>query len=361
MPESSAASLTQIAYYGRQGVKITIITLISLIVGRVLLTATVNYWVATHPPAPPPPTVGFGQLPPLRFPTQTSQDKPQQYQLQMATGNFPRFPDRAKVFLMPQSAPSLLADQRAKEIGANLGFTSIPNALNDRTYRWTKSTPLEETLNLDIQDYTFSLTTNYLSKPELLAQNNLPIESAATQAVKSFVGSTQPLGDDIATVSGTVSYLKAVGGQVTAAVSFSDADFLKVDLNRAPIDNRWQTYTSDGVSGIIQAIVSGSFQGKDQLMQVIDNYHPVDYSQVQTYPLMSVTSAWQALQAGAGYIAQKGTASTAVIRQVSLGYYDDDQDQPYFQPIYVFTGDNGFIGFVPAVNPTWISSAAAVQ
>jgi hypothetical protein len=85
-----------------------------------------------------------------------------------------------------------------------------------------------------------------------------------------------------------------------------------------------------------------------------NNYRPVDYLQMHTYPLRSVTAAWQQLQSGLGYVAQKGRHDVAVIRDVSLGYYDDYTDGEYLQPIYVFQGDGGFIGFVPAVDVKWL-------
>ncbi len=356
MPENSGANLTQVAYYGRLTVKFSIITLIVLIVGRVFLTAAVNFYVATHPAAPPPPTVGFGKLPGINFPTKTDAQKPSSYQLQTGTGDLPLFGDRAKVFLMTKSSPSLLADQRAKEIAANFGFVFQPTTLNDRTYRWNKSTPLNSTLDMDIQNYTFSLSTNYLSHPELLAQRNLPTEEQAVTLVKNYINAGQPVGVDISTASGKVSYLKALGGDVSPAVSFSDADFLKVDLNRVPIEDKWSTFTPNGLDGIVHAVISGSYQGKDQIMALVNKYHQVDYTQVETYPIRTANSAWQTLQAGEGYVAQKGTDNTAIVRNVELGYYDDDQEQEYMQPIYVFTGDNGFIGYVPAVAPTMINS-----
>jgi len=356
MPENAGANLTQVSYLGRQGIKFAAITLIVLIVGRVFLTAVVGFWISTHPPAPPPPTVGFGRIPSLNFPSKTDQEKPSMYQLQTSTGDLPVFKDRAKVFLMMKSSPSLLADQRAKEIAANFGFVFQPTALNDRTYRWTKSAPLNATLNMDVQNFSFSLTTNYLSKPELLAQRNLPDELQAVDLVKNFISSGEPLGEDISTSSGKVSYLKAFGGDVSPAVSFSDADFLKVDLDRSSVDDAWQIYTPNGLDGIIHAVISGSFSGKDQIMELNNNYHQVDYTQVETYPLRAVNNAWQTLQAGEGYIAQKGTSETAVIRNVTLGYYDDDKEQEYFQPIFVFSGDDGFIGYVQAIDPVWVGA-----
>src|SRR5258708_32231548 len=111
MEQNSALTLTQLAYFGRLAVKFGIIGLVVLVVGRPFWMAFSSYWIATHPPAPPPPTMGFGYLPALHFPTKSASDKPTTYQLQTPTGGFPRFGDRAKVFLETKSPLSLLADQ----------------------------------------------------------------------------------------------------------------------------------------------------------------------------------------------------------------------------------------------------------
>lgn len=361
MESNSALTLTQVAYVGRLAIKFGSIGLVVLIFGRILLNATVNFWVATHPAPPPPPTVGFGILPAIRFPSQTEQDKPKGYKLETPTGRFPYFGDRAKVFLMVRSVPSLLADQRVKEIAANYGFVFQPTPLDARTYRWNKTAPLQATLQMDIQNYTFSLTTNFLSKPELLAKKNLPGDDQAVQLVKSFIAAGQEIPNDIATASGHVSYLKSLGGELAPAVSFSDADFLQVDINRTPVDGNKEMYTPEGTKGIAHAVISGALSGRDQIVDLQYKYQEVDYSERHTYPLRSVQSAWQVLQAGEGFIANRGTSETAIIRDVYIGYFDSFEEQEYLQPIYIFAGDDGFLGYVSAIDPRFIQQSSVTQ
>jgi hypothetical protein len=57
------------------------------------------------------------------------------------------------------------------------------------------------------------------------------------------------------------------------------------------------------------------------------------------------------MQAGEGYIVDKGENDRAVVRTVKLGYYDDFEEQEYLQPVYIFEGDGGFIGYVSALDP----------
>src|SRR5690349_7238581 len=134
--ETTSPTLTTFTYLGRQGLKFGGILLVALIVGRTFLTAFTAYWKATHPAPPPPPTVGFGLLPAIRFPDQPLESRPKSYTLETATGRFPDFGDRAKVFFMPLNSPSLLDDERAKATAARFGFVFEPERLSARTYQF---------------------------------------------------------------------------------------------------------------------------------------------------------------------------------------------------------------------------------
>ncbi len=356
MAAKQGLTLTDVTRIGRQAVKVTGILLVVLIVGRTFWGAFAAYWRATHPEPPPPPTVGFGRLPQLSFPLKDASEKPTNITLETATGTLPDFGDRAKVFFMPQSSLSLLADERAKQVAASQGFVFQPEILGTTAYRWNKSQPLESTLELDIQTLELEFTTNFLSRPDLLGQSQLPDEFQAVSNVKSFLSASDLLAPDLATASGEVVYLKALGGDLVEAVSLSDADYLEVDLNRTPVDGTYRMYTPEGLTGIVHAIVSGAFNGKDSVVQLEYRYQSLDRQQVHTYPIRTSQDAWQVLRSGEGYVADKGLDDAAVIRRVSLGYYDDYQEQSYLQPIYVFEGDNGFLGYVPAVSAEYIIS-----
>ncbi len=353
--ESAGPSLTNVTYMGRQTVKFGLIFLVVLMVGRITVNALVAYWKATHPEPPPPPTVGFGTLPGIEFPNQTEEDKPVSYKLETATGTTPDFGDRAKVFFMPKATASLLADQSAKATAAKLDYVFEPEAITTELYRWSKSKPLLSTLEMDIRTNSFSISSNYLSLPELLVNKKIPSGFDAIERVKGALKRADLLADDVATASGEIVYLKSLGGELAPAVSQSDADFIQVDLNRNPIDGFYRMFSPEGYRGAISAIVTGAYEGRDSIVELNYNYHDIDYDQVHTYPLRTSQSAWQLMQAGEGYVAEKGSEDSAVIRTISLGYFDSYEEQSYLQPIYVFENDEtGFLGFVPALDPKYI-------
>lgn len=356
MPQEEVGpTLTNVTHMGRQVVKFGLIGLVVLMVGRVTVNGFIAYWKATHPEPPPPPSVGFGKLPEINFPSQSEEDKPLSYTLETATGTTPDFGDRAKVFFMPKASASLLADQAAKEKASSLGYVFEPEVIETELYRWSKSDPLLSTLELNIRSYSFSISTNYLSLPELLVNTTAPSGFEAVSDVKNLLKRADLLPDDVATASGEIVYLKSLGGELAPAVSQSDADFIQVDLNRNPIDGIYRMFTPQGYQGIISAILTGYYEGRDAVIDLSYNYHPIDYEEVHTYPIRTSQSAWQLLQAGEGYIAEKGSTDTAIIREVFLAYFDSYEEQEYLQPIYVFENkDSGFLGYVSAVDPKLI-------
>jgi hypothetical protein len=355
---NTGPTLTQITHIGRQTIKFGSIALITLIVGRMVLTTFIAWWKVVNPPPPPPPTVGFGLLPALRFPTQSTENTPVSYTLETPTGTTPSFGDRAKVFLVVHPAPNLLADENAKQIASKYGYVFEPSKLPGKIYRWTKSEPLQSTLELNIVSNHFEQKTDYLSHPELLTDPKLPSTFDAVRTVKDFLKKADLLGADMATASGEVVYLKSLGTQLAPAVSPSDADFMQVDLNRTPIDSQFRMYTPNGLEGIVTAIVTGSLKSPDDILYIKSGYNAIDYTQVHTYPLRSSQEALKILKAGEGYIANPGKSETATIREISLGYFDTAEEQAYLQPIYVFYNpEDGFLAYVPALDPQYIQTA----
>lgn len=355
MAKKSGMTLTQFTYYGRLTVKYGLIALVVMMVGRVSVNTFAAVWRALNPPPPPPPTVGFGSLPSIRFPDRADITEPDTYVLETPNASFPVFSDRAKVFFMPQSSLGLLNDQQARSIAQVYGYVFEPEILSSRIYRWTKSQPINSTLQIDIQSLTFTLTTDYLSRPELLSSPNLPDNFAAVDTVKDFLDRTVS-APDMATASGEIVYKKNVANELDDAVSLSDADYIQVDLNRTPVDDLYRMYTPEGYKGTVHAIITGALQGQNRIVHLENNYHQVDYSQVHTYPLRAARDAWQIMRSGEGYVASFDGEGQAVIRSVSLGYYDDFEEQSYLQPVYVFEGDDEFVGYVSAIDPTYIQN-----
>jgi hypothetical protein len=341
-------TLTKTAAVLRNVVKIGSVAIILLMVGRVFFTSLVAYLRSLTPPKELPPTVGFRQLPKIDFPVQTN--VPKTYTLETVGGTLPYFGDRAKVFFMPTAQPSLTAVDRAKKKASGLGYVFEPEIIDSRVYRWTLTSPLLSTLQMDILTGTFTISTNWQAHPELLSQRQAINSTALINRVKSRLNAAESLTKDIQEGPAKTRLVKAIGGQLIEADSLSDADFVEVDLYRKPIDDKYFSVTSKGKQGPVHALVAAD----GTILELTQNVYPIEYQIVETYPLMPPDQAWRILASGEGYVAQKGSSDNAVIRSLTLAYYEPDKEMPYYRPVYVFESAEGFVGLVDAIDPSWI-------
>ena len=342
---NNAFNLTKAVDVGRTVVKFGGIALIVLMIGRVVINGATAFWIATHPEPPPPPTQGFGALPKIDFGTNQSAAKPVTFTLELPQA-LPTFSDRAAVYFSPKKQLGLLSLEEANAFAARLGFQSAPIGLDEETYRWKRLGEFNAVLEMNIVTNNLRYTTDFLSRPELQISNELPSSFDAVQTTKQFLNAADLLPADLSTASGEIQLLKLSGGTFKSAVSLSDAQAVRVDLFRTPL-NGYPVYTADGKTGLISAVVA-SIRGKPTVVELTRTYPLIDYDAVETYPLRSTEEAWQLLKNGSGYIASAQDSSTAIIRAVSLGYFESI-DQDFIQPIYIFTGDANFIAYVPAL------------
>ncbi|MBI4035243.1 MAG: hypothetical protein HY381_02500 [Candidatus Chisholmbacteria bacterium] len=346
------ATLTEVAYHTRRTIKWGSIILLFLIVFRWVWNAFWAYWIAKHPPPLPPPTVAFGQLPAINFPESPFSNLT--YRLETITGTTPDLGDRAPVFFMPVTRPNLLALQRATDQANLLGFTNPPEKLTDTHYRWTITSPLTTTLEMDIIHGNFVLDTTWQQDPEILGPKSLPAETQAVLEAQEFLSDAGLLAEDLKNGRTHVSFWRISATDLIPAPSLSEADFVRVDLFRQNRDEG-QILTASPTDGIVQIIFSGATTRGRRIIKVSYNYFPVDYPQSATYPVKSSAQAWEQLKAGQGFVASFTSITTEVtVRKVTLGFFDAPTPQTFLQPIYVFEGDNNFVGYVPAVSSDWV-------
>jgi len=349
------ATLTQVAYTTRKLIKFSGIALVFLIIFRFGYQAFSLWWEQTHPKPPPPPTVAFGKLPKISFPANSNGNFT--LNLELATQEFPEFSDRAKVFVMPYKKNSFLAFDQAKAVAAGYGFSNEPEAISTEIYKWTNLSPITSILTLNIIDGSFEYTYNWQEDQTILQERNIPGQQQAINDTRDFVARSTGSNTDLTNAQAKVNYFKVAGTKLLPAVSFSEAEFTQVDIYRALIDTL-AVATQNPDQGIISALLSGS-QAK-KFLKVYNNYFPVNYGQLATYPIKSAAKAWEDLKNGKGYIAKIPDNQTSItVRRIYLGFYDTYEPQPYLQPVFIFTDNEGFFGankfvaYVPAIIDLW--------
>jgi hypothetical protein len=329
------------------------IGILSIIFFSLTAKLFVNIKEKLYPTPLPAPTVSFGTLPSIPFPT-SSITTALTYSLNTASGSLPTFDDRVTVYKIHQPQASFSSLTEAKALATTNGFSNDPIALNDLLYQWKATNFFDETLTMNILSFDFSLDSNYLTNNTVAAATNLGNPETATSKAKDFIsGFASGFPADIDDTKTQTSFIAITNGTLTPATSLANAQAIRVDYYQADIDKHPLFYPHYPQS-LLEIFVASS-DTAPQVAQATFTHRIIDTASAATYPIKTVQQAFDELQSGKGYVANYDTPNkTVVIRNVVLGYYISEKDQAYLLPIIVFEGDNNFYGYVPAITDSWV-------
>lgn len=359
------ASLTETAYYTRRTINWTILGIIAYILLRIFWSLFVTAWLAIFPPKAPPPNFAFQKLPALVFPPQatpsaslgTGGSGQLTFQLETIQGAIPAASPSAAVFFMPKAAANLLALTRTQEFAAQLNFDATPIGESKNIYRFNDPDFPLRRLRYDIVSGNFILRYAFERDTGVFAEKDLSTEETAKRDAINLLENHNLYTEDLQNGTIHVTFLRLMGEQLVPTTSLSQSDAVRVDFFRAPVANS-PVLTDNPNEGHVSIIYSGSSDARKRLIQFVYTYWPIDYETTGTYALKTGAQAWEELQQGQGFIARAPhTGTTAIVRNIYLGYYDSFDPQTYLQPIFVFEGDYGFLGYIPAVVPEWVEEA----
>lgn len=348
------ATLTQTAYYTRKGIKYGSIALVVFLILRFIWGITSAYLRKIHPPSPPPPTVSFGKLPKIDFPQK--KDLPKlTFRLETIQGTAPKLDTIGKVYFSVKPGATLLSLDRAKETAKKMGFSTNPQALSSRTYRFQTNTIPPTTLDIDIITGNFKLYYDFSGDQTILTEKKLPSNDQAISEAKSFLQSSGLSASDLSLGKASVSYLKYQAPNLLPAISLSEADFVKVGLFREDLD-KLPILPENPSQPPISFLFSGARSRDKRIVEINYNYNKIEKESFATYPLKSTQTAWQELQDGKGFIASLGenTDGKITVRKIYLAYFDSSEPQNFLQPVFVFEGDRDFFAYVSTVDPKWV-------
>ncbi len=339
--------LTQVAISARKAIRYTIYLIIFLMVGKVVLDAAIVVYKRTFPAPPPPPTIKFGKLTKVEFPDNKISAK-LSYTLETPDGGFPKLSTQAKVFFMPKINPNLLSLDVATEKATSLQFTDGPQQISDTLYRY-RSPNYPSVMEMNIVTGTFSISYD-LTADRTPLDTKPPVAEVAASHFRSALSTADALPDDL-TGPTSHDFFKLADAKLVPALSLSESDVVKVNLFRKDYDE-FPSMTGKPSESNVWAIISGATSREQQIIASEYHYLPVDESQFSTYPIKTPEQAYSELQSGQAFIADLGLnkdGDTLKIRRIYLAYFDPEVETNFFQPIYVFEGDNGFTAYLPAV------------
>lgn len=348
-------SLTQASIYARKVIRYGVFFVLFLIFGRIFLNTGIKVYRKIFPAQTPPPTVKYGKLSKIPFPENGITSK-LTYTLETAEGDLPtNIPSQAKVYFMPKTSANLLSLDTAKSKAKALGFSTNAQQITDAIYKFGHPN-FPSVLLMNIITETFSVSYNLVEDRSPIELKPPVAETAATN-YKKFLSSGNLLPTDL---TGTVThdFLKVSNGELISALSLSEASFIKINLFRKNYDNL-PCMTGNPNQANVWAIISGSTNPAQQIIASEYHYHAVDETQFSTYPIKTPAEAFTELQNGQAFIASLGLNKDGgglKIRNIYLAYFDPESVTEYFQPIYVFEGDNGFIAYLPAVTSEYYNA-----
>lgn len=371
-----AASIRRFVVFGALGA-------ISLFVLWGLFQLGLGIYRTINPPPGPPPTVGFGKLPKLPLPSLSIEGKPI-YLLETTTGELPKLREQAIVAAMKAPQPTLLGEEKARAISRELNFSGQGNLSSDKKSLVFRDDTNRRTLTVDVTTQNFTLETD-LGRLGELAKGLAPSGPDAVKRTQDFLRRLGLLKFDFEGGTQTTDFRMVAAGRVMKASSLSEAQFTEVNFFR----------TLTGVSpesspvlppnpkaGLIQLYLTTNLN-PDILNTLRLSYSvwEINKSKVETYPLRSITKAWDEVRSGKGtaYLGVSGELRAVTITSVSLAYFDggagktstaeggasfdDSSFQKYLQPIYVFSGvtknsageEGEFIAYSRAISDDWVS------
>jgi len=338
-------------------VKFASIFLVLLFVLKTSFGIAKSYWRKLHPPPPPPPNTAFGKLPAISFPKEKSQ-KPTDLQLETAEGHLPTdLPSVEKVYFIPQIGGRFLSLDKATSLAEKLGFTAKPKKISENIY-WFDNSINNTQLKINVLTESFEYSYAYLGDQTLINPSSLPSETEAINITKTFLERIGKLTSDLKEGEYKPTYWKITTNKLVAAISPSEADFMRINIARIKIDDKYSVLPPNPNQDLVSVLISGIEIQSKNVVEVKYTHFPIDQEKFGTYPLKTIQQAWDEIKSGKYFLASfDGSQTSSVkIRKISMGYFNPPALARFLQPIFVFQGDNNFWGYVPAPPIEWSES-----
>jgi len=347
-------TLTEVNYYIRKFFPVIVILILVFAIlffaAQLLLT-----YLASQQSAPPvvtaPPVTNevFGKIKPPVIPQSKSSDK-YTYILDTldGTANIEEASPGANVYFLPKERPTFgyvpKINLMAKEVGFNTEGINYKTADGVAIFDDGK-----RKLTIDIGNFNFNYDFVLTKEDVKLDASSPPSEQNIQSDASDLLQKMNRYPSELSQGKTNIIFLhfNAENLQITTLETSDGANMAEVDFYRPDIDG-YPVVTSTYYNS--PHYVLFGFSAKNFLIRAQVKYFERSEEKIGIYPLKSSEQAFQDLQSGKGYVVSSGQESGEIkIKKVFMAYYDPDVYQEYFQPVYVFLGDNRFVAYVAAV------------
>lgn len=282
------------------------------------------------------PETSFGALPKIQFPEATSSAKVYDFHLDTETGNLPgNFPKIVKVFFVPQLGTTLLAPQKIQQLSTDLGFPNGPDITDQTQYHFTDNNGGKLTVDLNSGNFSYDRPA---TDSALLITLPMANQDQIATDFKNYLSIKGLLKQSLVKVRSSITY----NGSILTNSTQADITIWPEDLEGLPI------VTPNPKKGLITATVTKAPQENYKYTKMNYTFWAPDPQNASTYPVKTVTQAFEDLKNDSGYISIPPDKNPVSITNVYLAYLETPDYSPYIQPVYVFEGPL-FSAYVPAI------------
>ncbi len=344
------ASLTIAAQYSKKILLVLSIFFGGLLLLFIIFTFGKSIFEMIYPPNPDPALVAFGKLPEIPFAEGVQPPKNTAYKIETVTGDLKELNTSLKVFAIDTTSVPKFGDlASANDKAQKTQFALPPTSVVGDVATYVDSKNKSKTITINTITGDMSQTSDYINNTDLITnqiKDEEPVKSMAQAFLATFGMNPANYPQEKIT---TIRY-KIDGGKLTEAISGSSANLIRVDFNRADLDNIPVVYSTWDKPKVTVLASAGEVVSAKATLSKIQEYR------FSTYPLKGINKAFLDLKAGKAIYNKDLKGPEFSIRDVSLAYLDTDAVQTFLEPVYVFSSDEGLAAYVRAVADNWITT-----
>ena len=353
-------TLTELTYYVRKIFPLAVLGFILLFIFYII------YKIAelTSPPPQvavvPTPTPAFGLITEPKFENTPKSPANKEYFLDTVSGVPETATASAKIAFIPLLTANFGFKEKASILAKELGFDEVTQEtkLTDNLYTIVdKAKRLEFEVNTFNYTYTQDITSE---TKQVFAGAIMPSADIIKSKALDLMRKLSRYPEEVSQSTQTITYFayKEASGSASTAEVVQDpgsANMVEVDFF-PPKFNNFESVTPKYFTSPNYIVFVPQKNDKDVVMRAQIKVYEASKAQVSSYPLKSGDDAFAELTSGNGYLIAgniDGLQRVNIKRMYTAYLYPDYYTQ-YLTPVYVFTGDNGFVAYVPAVSPLWV-------
>ncbi len=261
----------------------------------------------------------------------------------------------AKIYFMPPAQTRFNYKEKAYLMAKSLGLDTEAASYRLLGSQVSLSDAVQR-LTVDIKNFNFTYSYGFDTHPEVLSGTVEPNGAIAQDRARELLRTVGRYPDELTRGKTNVIYFSydPATKAMTELKDAKGANLVEVDFYRPDKENI-PIVTPRFFNSQNYALLAFYENGSAKVLRAQIQFYETSDEQVGLYPVRSGEEAYEFLKQGFGtVIANPRRLNSVTIRKIFLAYYDPDVYQDYFQPVYVYLGDDNFVAYVPAVSDAYL-------